>query len=239
MTPSGQAKSRAKASHAGTGRRASGLSQEQIVVAAIAVADTEGPDAVSMRRIARSLNVSAMSLYWYVESKDELLALMVDAVEGEIEIPPASGDWRADVTRTARDYRQTLLRHGWMTTFIGHRRSLGPNELVHIEHSLAALDDLGLDIRHAFNILMAIETYYLGFAVREQQELEMERTRGEMSASELRATISSVGERLRGTERYPHMADLFEGGRLLTRDERFEYGLARLLDGIEAELPAR
>jgi len=212
------------------------LSREGIVAAAIAVADAEGPDAVSMRRIARDLSVSAMALYWHVASKEDLLVLMVDAVEGEIEIPPPSGDWRADLTRTARRYRQVLLRHGWMTSFIGLRRSLGPNELPHIEHSLAALDDLGLTIRQAFNVLMAVETYYLGFALREQQELAVERVNAAMEPTQLRAIITEQGARLRATNRYPHLAELFAGGTLLTRDERFEFGLARLLDGIEADL---
>lgn len=228
-----------RAANGGTGpaTRAGGLSRDQIVAAAIAVADSEGPQSLSMRRIARELKVSAMSLYWHVASKEDLLALMIDAVEGEIEIAAPSGDWRADVTSTACQYRRVLLEHGWMTAFIGGRRSLGPNELLHIEHSLATLEHLGLSIREAFNVLMAIETYYLGFALREQQELTMERARDRMGARELSAIISSEAARLRAADQYPHLATLFEEGRLLTRDERFEYGLARLLDGIEADLP--
>ena len=227
-----------RAANGGTGpaTRAGGLSRDQIVAAAIAVADAEGPESISMRRIGRELKVSAMSLYWHVASKEDLLALMIDAVEGEIEISPPSGDWRADVTSTARQYRRVLLEHGWMTACIGGRRSLGPNELLHIEHSLATLDHLGLSIREAFNVLMAIETYYLGFALREQQELKLERAREQMEARELGAIISSEAARLRAADRYPHLVTLFEEGRLLTRDERFEYGLARLLDGIEADL---
>jgi AcrR family transcriptional regulator len=227
-----------RAANQGTGpaKRAGGLSRDQIVAAAIAVADGEGPDSVSMRRIASELKVSAMSLYWHVASKEDLLVLMIDAVEGEIQIPLPSGDWRADVTRTARAYRELLLAHGWMVTFMGVRRALGPNQLVHIEHSLATLDPLGLTVRDGFNVLMSIETYYLGFALREQQELMTEREREQMGARELSAIFSSAAERLRAADRYPHVATLFEEGRLLTRDERFEYGLARLLDGIEADV---
>jgi hypothetical protein len=178
-------------------------------------------------------------LYWHVASKEDLNALMVDTVEGEIEIPTPSGDWRADLTRTARLYRDTLLRHGWMTSFIGLRRSLGPNELPHIEHSLAALDHLGLSIRQAFNVLMAVETYYLGFALREQQELTTERTGTKKKPAQLRTFIANEVERLRATNRFPRLVELFEEGTFLTRDERFEFGLARLLDGIEASLPAK
>jgi AcrR family transcriptional regulator len=219
--------------------RPSGLTRDQIVFAAIAIADREGPEAVTMRRIGRDLRVSPMALYWHVASKEDLQALMVDQVEGEIEIPAPSGDWRADLTTTAGRYRETLLRHGWMTRFLGLRRSLGPNELPHVEHSLAALDHLGLTIRQAFNILMAVETYYLGFALREQQELGAERAHGQMKPAEIRTGILREAERLRANDLYPHVATLFEEGGFLTRDERFEFGLARLLDGIEGNLPPK
>jgi AcrR family transcriptional regulator len=219
--------------------RTPGLTRDRIVSTAIAIADREGPESVTMRRVARDLSVSPMALYWHVASKEDLQALMVDKVEGEIEIPTPSGDWRADLTKTARRYRETLLRHGWMTTFIGLRRSLGPNELPHIEHSLAALDHLGLTIRQAFNILMAVETYYLGFALREQQELAAQHTREPMGPAQARRGLFQEARRLRATGLYPHLAALFEEGKFLTRDERFDFGLARLLDGIEGNLPAK
>ncbi len=219
--------------------RPRGLTRDLVISAAIRIADAEGAEAVSMRRVARELEVSPMALYWHVADKDELHALMVDAVEGEIEIPPPTGDWRADLTATARRYRQVLLAHGWMTRFIGMRRSLGPNELPHIENSLAALDGVGISVRHAFSILMAIETYYLGFALREQQELTAQAATQHVTPAQRKAFLVSESERLRHTDRYPHLAALFEGGDFVARDERFEFGLARLLDGIEADLPTR
>ena len=81
-------------------RRDRGLSRAEIVKAAIAVADSEGPEAISMRRIAREVGAGAMSLYWYVASKEELLDLMLDAIEAEIEVPEPTGDWRADLARS-------------------------------------------------------------------------------------------------------------------------------------------
>src|SRR5580692_538618 len=78
-------------------RRDRGLSRAEIIKAAIAVADAEGPDAISMRRIARELNAGAMSLYWYVGSKEELLDLMLDSIEAEIGVPEPTGDWQADL----------------------------------------------------------------------------------------------------------------------------------------------
>ena len=91
-------------------RRDRGLSRAEIVRAAIAVADAEGPEAISMRRIAREVRAGVMSLYWYVSSKEELLDLMLDAIEAEIEVPDPSGDWRADLGVFAHRTRDSLRR---------------------------------------------------------------------------------------------------------------------------------
>src|SRR5579875_873513 len=99
--------------------RGRALSREQIVRAAIDVADAEGADAISMRRIARELNAGTMSLYWHVSSKEELLDLMLDAIDGEMEVPEPSGDWRADLRAIARGIRTGLLRHRWVMDFMG------------------------------------------------------------------------------------------------------------------------
>ncbi len=84
------------------GGRARGLSRADIVDVAVAIADAEGTEAVSMRRIARDLRVGAMSLYWHVDSKEELHRLMLETVHAEIEAPSPSGDWRTDLARVRR-----------------------------------------------------------------------------------------------------------------------------------------
>jgi AcrR family transcriptional regulator len=220
------------------------LSRDQIVRVAIAIADREGSEAVTMRRIARDLQAGNMSLYWHVAGKDELLALMIDAVEGEFEIPAPSGDWRADLTRTAHDIRAVLIRHGWMANFIGYRRSVGPNELQHLENSLAILSgpDVGLSLADGLRILMAVETYVLGFALRDRQELPTERGEaprlGPDAADTNQQVLRYIG-RLKATGRYPLLTRMFQEGIALGRDERFDYGLECLLDGIEIDLNAR
>lgn len=221
------------------------LSRGQIVEAAIAIADREGAEAIGMRRIARELNAGTMSLYWYVASRDELLALMIDAVEGEFEVPEPSGDWRADLTRTAHKIREVLIRHGWMASCIGFRRSVGPNELRHLENSLGALvdSDFGLGLADALRVLMAVETYVLGFALRDQQELPTERGEVERltvdASTDVDSQVRDYIGRLHATGRYPHLTRLFANGITLGRDERFDYGLECLLDGIERDLLAR
>jgi AcrR family transcriptional regulator len=228
------------------GRRArTPLSRDEIVQAAIAIADREGAEAVGMRRIARDLQAGNMSLYWHVASKDELLALMIDAVEGEFEIPAPSGDWRADLTRSAHDIRAVLIRHGWMANFIGFRRSVGPNELVHLENSLATLcgSELRLSLADALRVLMAVETYVLGFTLRDRQELPIERDETPRLATDpavaADAQVRQYVGRLHATGRYPYLTRLFVEGIELGRDERFDYGLECLLDGIESDLLAR
>jgi len=125
-------------------RRAAALSRDEIVRAAIKVADAEGPDAISMRRIARELNAGTMSLYWHVASKEELLDLMIDSVQGEQLTPEPSGDWRTDLRALTRGARAALHRHPWMVDFMGGRPPTGPKALQNIERALSSLDGLGL-----------------------------------------------------------------------------------------------
>jgi AcrR family transcriptional regulator len=199
-----------------------------------------------MRRIARELNAGTMSLYWHVSSKEELLDLMIDTVQGEQQAPEPSGDWRADLRALTRNARAALHRHPWMVDFIGGRPPLGPKSLQNIERALASLDGLGLDKVTAMTIVMTVTTYATGAALREAQEVSGERYLEQQFAGvtdeERDAMLADFVTRIRATGRYPHMAALIGSGvdpdSPETRDERFEFGLDCLLDGIEARLPA-
>ena len=159
---------------AGTG--VPSLSRAEIVDAAIAVADAEGSDAISMRRIAQVLRSGTMSLYWHVANKEQLLDLMLDALIAEVDACPSpSGDWRADLQALARNDRAMLLRHRWAMDFVGGRPPLGPNTLLNLDRSLALLDGFGLDIPTAMNILMTVLTYVMGAALREMREMRVQR----------------------------------------------------------------
>ena len=228
-------------------RRAAALSRDEIVRTAIKVADAEGPDAVSMRRIARELNAGTMSLYWHVASKEELLDLMIDTVQGEQLAPEPSGDWRADLRALTHSTRAALHRHPWMVDFIGGRPPTGPKALQNVERALASLDGLGLDKITALTIVTTVGTYALGAVLREAQEANGERYVEQQFAGvtdeERAAMLDDFVTRLRATGRYPQMAALIELGvdpdAADTRDARFEFGLDCLLDGIEARLPGR
>jgi AcrR family transcriptional regulator len=223
-----------------------GLTREEIVSTAMAVADAEGVEAISMRRIARELGAGVMSLYWHVASKEELQDLMLESVEAEIQLPEPSGDWRADMRTFARNTRAALLRHQWAVDFRGFRPPSGPNDARNAERVFAILDGLGLDGRMTVMVTMAVGTYVIGAVLRETQEMrfqrETEQAMAGMTAEEIVALREEFAQRVLSSGQYPHIACFIEEDvdpdSPDTRDERFEFGLDCILDGIGARLPA-
>jgi AcrR family transcriptional regulator len=226
-------------------RRAAALSRDEIVQAAIKVADAEGADAISMRRIAREVNAGTMSLYWHIASKEELLDLVIDTVLGEQQAPEPSGDWRADLGTLARNARSVFHQHRWVMDFMVGRPPSGPRSLQNLERALGSLDGLGLDKATAMNIVFTVGTYALGTVLREIQEANGERYLEQRFAGltdqERTEMTHEFLARIRATGRYPHMTALIEAGidpdAADTRDARFEFGLSCILDGIAARLP--
>jgi AcrR family transcriptional regulator len=213
-----------------TPRRDRGLSRAEIIKAAIAVADAEGPEAISMRRIARELNAGAMSLYWYVGSKEELLDLMLDSIEAEIEVPEPSGDWRADLGAFAHRTRAAMSRHRWAMEFIGSRPPSRPNDVRNLERLLGLLDGTGVDdARVIMGIFMTVATFVTGAVMREAQEIRLQREQEQAEANLTDEEIRAERERYRkwfeASGRYPRITRLMESGidpdDPATRDERF------------------
>jgi AcrR family transcriptional regulator len=222
------------------GRRTGGLSRADIVDIAIAIADAEGTEAVSMRRIARDLRVGAMSLYWHVESKEELHRLMLDMVHAEIEAPEPSGDWRTDLAAYASNTRSALLRHPWAIDFVNTGPPSGPNDARNAERLIGALDGLGLDAKTTMWILSTLGTYVTGAALREIQEERWHRSVDEyttvMTQAELDAWHAEFEQAIRGSGRYPHITRIldenFDPDAPETSGDRFWFGLGCVLDGI-------
>jgi AcrR family transcriptional regulator len=229
----------------GRGQHGQGLSREEIVDAAIAIADSEGAEAVSMRRIAQVLRAGAMSLYWHLANKEHLLELMLDALMADVEVPEPTGDWQNDLRVQARSTRKVLLRHNWVIDFITARPALGPNTLRNLDKSLATLDRLDVDTATAMNILQTVGTYVSGAVIRELAELRVQREQEQlvMRDSEFAAKLEQWRKRLAATGLFDHflriLRDDVDPDAQDTREERFEFGLDCVLEGIAAKLAGR
>jgi AcrR family transcriptional regulator len=225
------------------GRRDKALSRDEIVQAAVALADSEGGGAVNMRRIAKELDAGAMSLYWHVADKERLLDLMLDLAEGENGAAELSGDWREDLGQIARQRRRMLLRHPWIVDFMSGRPPFGPNALLQIERSLSVFDHLDVDTRTALYILTTIDTYVTGSVLHELRELRVEHAqfREGLTATEIAGDVQVWKERLDRSGRFARVLRVFDEGidpdAAETRDERFDFGLDCVLDGVAARLP--
>jgi AcrR family transcriptional regulator len=219
-------------------RRDRGLSRDRIVKTAIQLADAEGIDAVTMRAIAQKLRTGAMSLYWHVGSKDDLMDLMRDAVVGEFErIEHPSGDWRADLTALATDSRDAFLRHPWLTSVVGGRPTLGPNFLRHAELSLGVVSHLDADATTQLAIVFAVDDYVRGFVTRELEEIGG--PQGGADDREWQESVAPYMREILESGDYPHLAAMIAGrGYEIDSDTRFSFGLQCLLDGIAARLPS-
>jgi AcrR family transcriptional regulator len=226
----------------GRDRKRSMLSRAEIVAAAMEIADRDGAEAVSMRRIALLLHAGPMSLYWHVASKEHLLELMQDALFAEITVPEPTGDWRADLREQARSMRKVFLRHPWVMDFIGARPALGPHTLRNLDKMIALLDGLDTDTVTVMNILQAVNTYVSGAVIREFQEIRTQREEAKLEAEvpAFQADLTAWMQRLAETGMFDHFLRMLnediDPDSEDTRDERFEFGLDCVLEGIAAKL---
>src|SRR5882672_3010346 len=138
-------------------------SREQITAAAVKVADAEGIEAISIRRIAREIGAGTMSLYRYIGSKDDLNELMADAVQSEDALEVPTGHWRADLERIAERQRAVPLRHPWLTTLSPGRPTFGPNTVRAFEDELRCVDGIGLNIDEMLTIVLSVTSFVRGF----------------------------------------------------------------------------
>ena len=219
--------------------RRSAHTRADIARAALEIADAEGFDAVSMRRVAQRLDAGTMTLYHYVRNKDELIALMTDQVMAEVVVPEGelSDHWRTALTQIANRSRDAFRAHHWIFERMGDGHP-GPNGLRHFEQSLQAVAGLALDRETTFELIGQIDDYVFGYALRERQE-EEEHERG------WPPEVLDFFQRALDTGDYPlisrflgpdvgaaieHVIDF------MGQEGRFDRGLSRLLDGIEAEV---
>jgi AcrR family transcriptional regulator len=215
------------------------LGREQIVRAAMRIADTEGAAAATMRRVAGELGSSTpMSLYRYVGNKDGLVDLMLDAAIGEVAIPAEpTGDWRADIRQLALGSWAMMRRHPWYAELVHTRPPLGPQALARTEFGLAALTRTGVDPTTAMTYLGMVNGLTIGIALQAAEELKMRQRTGLRTDDDLREAARPFVEEIMASGRYPTMNRWFADGGRLPDEDGFELVLDTMLDGIAARLP--
>jgi len=208
------------------------LDIEKIVEEAVRIADTNGIAALSMNSLAGKLGVGTMSLYRYVPGKDELIALMIDTVIGPAPPTPSGKTWRQAMRRWAAMTLDIFDRHPWLLPLIAAPRRMGPNELSWGEIALKAAYDAGARPEEMYNIVLLVNSFVRGFA-------QMSAKPGHGPGLDFEAVARS------GTlDRYPMLMiamGVSEGDTEWDGRPRqsFEFGLARVLDGIELYLKGR
>jgi AcrR family transcriptional regulator len=229
------------------GSRRPRFTRQQIAEVALRIADRDGFQAVSMRRVAAELGAATMSLYHYVRTKDDLIALMDDALMAEALVPDQDlpAHWRAALTAIARRTRAALIRHSWALSSL-QGAQLGPNAMRHFEQSLAAAAGTGLDVGAKFELLALVDAYVFGNAL---QTAEARKRAAEAQASPEAVTAAlEYGLAQLRTGRFPHIAALLDGAEpdaaavagsgsmpsVELLDDQFERGLQAVLDGAAA-----
>jgi AcrR family transcriptional regulator len=199
------------------------------VTAAVALADRGGLDALSMRHLADTLGVEAMSLYHHVASKDELLDAMVDAVFAEMALPPGGVEWRTALRERACSARAALARHPWAVGLLESRRSPGPATLRQHDAVIGCLRSAGFPLALTAHAYAALDSYVYGFALQEA-------TLPFRNPRELEEVAAALLPKLAGA--FPHLAELAREHVLrpgYAFADEFEFGLELLLDGLERQ----
>ncbi|HEX3813397.1 MAG TPA: TetR/AcrR family transcriptional regulator [Mycobacteriales bacterium] len=212
------------------------LDYAAITAAAIALADEDGVDAVSMRKVAGRMDHSPMALYRHVGNKEDLTELMYDAVLGELDLAGIpSGSWQADVARLAQEIRRLHHAHPWIARF-GDRPTLGPNARRLREAGLACVDGLGLGIDAMMDVLATALQFTRGFVEQELGELEAQRRTGLDFAGYQRQTGPFISQLLEEGE-LPYLKRLIiEAEDVPDPDAVFARRLAMVLDGLAARI---
>lgn len=208
-----------------------------LVAAAVRVADAEGIDAVSTRRVAEAVGISAMSFYTHIPDKAVLLDLMLDAVSGG-DYPMPQFDpalWRSNVAMVAGEFRQYYIVHPWVLQVSTHRPVLGPNTMKSYEVFLSALDGLGLDEVEMDMSVTMIANYVFG-AARDVARSRMVKEQTGMSDDEWWHAIAPFLATLDfspypvASRIGPVVGELYGLG---DPDRAFAFGLERILGGLE------
>jgi AcrR family transcriptional regulator len=231
----------AKARRGGrSGGQPSGLDRERITAVTVRLLDAEGLGKFSMRRLAAELNVTAMSVYWYVDTKDDLLELALDAAYGELRLPGTGpgDDWRDQLRVLAGEYRGLLVRHPWLSPLAGRFLNIGPNSLSFSRAVQDVIRRTGLPPHRMTSAISAVFQFVYGYGTMEGHYFARAADVGMSPDDYYKHAMESVTED-------PDASDVVEGSKdimaarggdtvaeMLGRD--FDFALDLLIAGIEA-----
>lgn len=219
------------------------LSRDQIVAEAVRLLDADGIESLSMRKLGTRLGAGATSLYRHVANKDELIELVVDEVYGELEVPVVEGSlgWREAAVRSAYSLRAMVLRHPWIASVLGQVGlvHLGPNVMRTSERLAAVIHSAGFDGEETELAMSSVFAYVIGVATSEAAYLSMIARSGR-SEEDWVETLSAAAAARASKETHPRLKegqDIQRGRKPeQIRDAKFDYGLQRVLDGLEYRL---
>jgi AcrR family transcriptional regulator len=206
--------------------RRSPLTRERVLRAAVRLADKQGLDALSMRRLATTLKVEAMSLYSHVANKDDVLDGMVDLVIGEITLPTPGGDWKAAMRARATSAHAVMLAHPWAPMLVVSRINVGPNMLRYIDATLGTLREAGLSLTETDRAWHAMDSHIYGFTMQ-LQNFPVDPEEYASAAANYLPMLPA--------EKYPYMHEMAARVADGTHDGRqdFAFGLELILDGLD------
>ncbi len=217
-----------------------GLTRQRITATAIRIADNDGLAALSMRRVAADLGTATMALYRHVRSKDELLLLMVEDTFAAYRLPDQPDVPRAALEALCHLQWRAYRTHPWLAQWVSMSRpQLVPSAMLHTEFAMAVLADLGLPANERLHMAVTLANYVRGTAINLEPEALAQQDTG-LTSQEWMASQDQVMRRIVSSGDFPMFAALESDPTLdLTLESLFEFGLARLLDGLEALLRRR
>ena len=213
------------------------LSREQIVAAAMTILDTEGIAGLSMRKLGTKLAAGATSLYWYVDTKDDLLELALDTVFGEIPPPRQDADWPDRLRELATSYREMLVRHTWASPLAGSLLNIGPHSMLFSYAIHDVIRATGLPLRHQTGAMSAVFQFVYGFGTTEGHVLQRSIEAGLTQDEFFQQAMSSIRD-------HPQLKEIVQASQAMMdarggdtiqemRERDFTFALDLMIAGIE------
>jgi AcrR family transcriptional regulator len=204
------------------------LNRERVLRAAVAIADSRGIGALTMRELGRELGVEAMSLYNHVANKDDMLDGMVDLVLGDVELPADEPDWKRAMTRRAVSAHRVFASHPWASALVDSRESSGPARLRYFDWVVGTLRRAGFSLPQTAQAFSLLDSYIYGFG---RQQLNMSAT-GDYDLEQMaQAFMAAIP-----ADEYPYLSEMVVEHALkqpYDAEADFDFGLRLILEGLE------